>query len=114
MKRNVKSESKAAAYRQGDVMLLPIAEIPTGAKPAEHPTLALGEATGHSHVVIKGDVFVGADGKMFVRAAKGTTLRHQDRSGAIAEHRPFKVAPGCYEVRIEEEYTPEGLRRVED
>jgi len=100
--------------RQGDVMLIPIQALPPAAAARDNKTLALGEATGHSHVVIDGEVFVGEDGTLFVRAGGATRLRHQDQSGAVAEHLPLTLEPGVYEVRIEEEYTPQGLRRVED
>jgi hypothetical protein len=100
--------------RQGDVMLIPLEALPQGAVAREDQTLALGEATGHSHVVVAGEVLVGEDGTLFVRASGATRLRHQDQSGAIAEHLPLDLEPGVYEVRIEEDYSPAGLTRVED
>ena len=100
--------------RQGDVLLRPVAALPPGLKPLESRTLAYGEQTGHAHVVIDGDVFVGEDGKLYVEARHGSQLRHQDQSGAVAEHLSLTLEPGIYEVRTEEDYSPEGLRRVED
>ena len=102
-------------YRQGDVFLKKTKRTTTkNLKKREDKILAHGEATGHHHIVLDGEVFVGEDGKIFVQASEGTALRHQDQSGAVAEHAPHSLEPGIYEVSIEEEYTPEGMRRVYD
>ena len=102
-------------YRQGDVFLKKSSRKTTkGLKKREDKILAHGEATGHHHIVIDGEVFVGEDGKLYVQSTERTALRHQDASGAVAEHAPHDLEEGIYEVTIEEEYTPEGMRRVYD
>ena len=102
-------------YRQGDVLLIPVGpEIAHGLKPHTEAIVARGEATGHSHVIIDGDVLVDAEGKLFVRAKHGTELRHATEADTKADHDWFKIPPDLYEVRIEEDYTPEGLRHVVD
>jgi hypothetical protein len=105
--------------------------IPTDAKPAEKPTIAYGEVTGHHHTVIHGEVFIDSSGKLWVRPAnERCSLIHTDHKGEITQdcaivdkematerdlHLTTAIPVGHdYEVRIEEEYTPEGLRRVED
>jgi hypothetical protein len=100
-------------YRQGDVLLIRVKSLPENAK-AHRNVLAMGEATGHAHAVIDGEVLVDERGKLYVRAEPKTVLRHQTASGEDAEHLPLVLEPGLYEVRIEEEYHPEGLRKVED
>lgn len=99
--------------RQGDVLLIPT-KIGEKLKRSSTNILAHGEATGHAHRVIEGEVLVDEDGKMFVRSGEATVLRHQTKDGAVADHAPLTIPPGEWEVRIEEEYTPEELRRVED
>lgn len=99
--------------RQGDVFLRRIDKIPSK-QPAKHKTLAFGEVTGHHHEIIDGDVMVGANGQLFVRATEATRLRHQDETGAVADHAEIDVPVGDYEVTIEQEYEPEGWRRVHD
>jgi len=102
--------------RQGDVLLRKIKGLPNKAnlKPKDDNCVAYGEVTGHHHKVIDGDVFVDAKGGLYVEAAGKTCLRHQDQTGAVADHQPLNIPAGTYEIVIEEEYTPEGLRRVED
>lgn len=103
--------------RQGDVLLIPVAKVPTGAKKKEGRdanVVAYGEATGHHHVILDGTVYVGEEGKMFVVVGERGEIRHQDPSGVKADHDWLQIPAGEYEVRIEEEYTPEGLERVAD
>lgn len=104
---------KRKLIRQGDVLLIP-AKPRDGLKPHTDSTLAHGEATGHHHTVIDGEVLVDEQGRLFVRAGEATELRHATEAGTKADHDWLKIPAGLWEVRIEEEYTPEGLRRVED
>ena len=76
--------------------------------------LALGEATGHAHVLVadskdtKITLFTGVDERRFVRVEGGTaTLKHE-------EHGPIKFKPGIHEVVNQREWSPEAPRRVVD
>ncbi|MBN2118543.1 MAG: hypothetical protein JW730_18360 [Anaerolineales bacterium] len=98
-------------YRQGDVMLIP-AEVPEEAveqKTMGRIILAEGEATGHAHSMLPAYAVMLAtpDGRRFIRALMGATLEHQ-------EHAAIAVPPGNYEIRIQREYEPEGVRNVAD
>ncbi|HEX4136767.1 MAG TPA: hypothetical protein VHY84_19310 [Bryobacteraceae bacterium] len=105
--------------RQGDVLFLPIAAIPEGKRTKrDNGTVAYGEVTGHSHRLADlatADVFeVGDD--LFVRVSEdgisigakpGATFIHE-------EHGPANLMPGDYQIRIQQEYTPEAIRNVID
>lgn len=106
-------------YRQGDVLFRRIKNLPTGPrKKRENATVAYGEVTGHSHalavedreiaeVIEIGDglyVHVSAVG---LRIEGGATFVHE-------EHGPITLPVGNYEVVIQREYAPEGLRNVID
>ncbi len=104
-------------YRQGDVLLQRIDEIPDDAQPCAMTgdvILAYGEVTGHAHRLspetvkpfAKGGVW-SADAERFIRALDGAELRHEEH-GAIA------LAPGCYRVIQQREYNPQAIRNVED
>jgi hypothetical protein len=105
--------------RQGDVYLVP-AKIPASAKP-EKPlvdgyALAFGEATGHAHMLKACEaveVLTAEDGKRFVRLAEEIVMNHVHRpTGTLTtDHKPVKVAPGEYEVRIQKETQPDGVVR---
>lgn len=103
-------------YRQGDVLLVPISEIPKAAKPtaAKHRRLILaaGEATGHHHSVQETEsvslLEVPSQNELFLLVKEGDALlEHQ-------EHATITVPPGTYRVVRQREYTPEAIQRVAD
>ncbi|HEY8723470.1 MAG TPA: hypothetical protein VIL92_06375 [Gaiellaceae bacterium] len=106
-------------YRQGDVLLIPIAKIPTNAKSVKHENgrliLARGEVTGHHHSIAKqaGVELVTAEQatelRMWLTITTGepVALTHQ-------EHATIMLPPGQYERRIQREYSPEQIRNVAD
>ncbi len=103
-------------YRQGDVYFIPAA-IPAGGKKRESGTAAYGEVTGHSHRLDApsaaiAEVLECGDG-LYLRVSEeglsigGATFVHE-------EHAAISLPPGDYEIRIQREYTPEGIRNVLD
>lgn len=102
------------AYRHGDVLLVPV-EKPAGEWIAkEEFTLALGEATGHHHTLYPATEkpklsVLEVEGKCFIDVGTDYFLRHQEHS----EHR---IAPGCYQRIMEDEYDPfeKIMRKVVD
>lgn len=102
--------------RQGDVLLVPVAGTPAGARPiarvAGRLILAEGEATGHAHAVSDpgAELLDGDLEARFLRVLEegGVTLGHED-------HAPVRVPPGDYEVRLQREYKPRAVpERVRD
>lgn len=103
--------------RQGDVLLLPIRQVPDGttAVAAENGRLILvrGEATGHHHSIAMADRVAmfredGSGGGLFLAVTSApVALEHQ-------EHVALTVAPGAYEVRIQRTYQAGMARRVAD
>lgn len=99
-------------YRQGDVLIIPVRHIPktgvevTGKEPI---ILALGESTGHCHQIKnRAAVDLIEDGmRRFLRVHETALLDHE-------EHATIPIPPGEYEVIIQQEYTPQGLRNVAD
>ena len=100
--------------RQGDVLIVPVNEIPEGAKVEEGETVLVeGEVTGHAHRIRPSDLaakkamllMVGT--QMYLRALQETHIDHEDHGTNI-------LPPGDYEIRRQQEFTPEGWRRVVD
>jgi hypothetical protein len=101
-------------YRQGDVLICRVDEIPTDAKELPRAkrgvVLAEGEVTGHAHRIpsrhaklyrTEGDakfLRIGAGGK------RPVALLHE-------EHSPVTLPPGNYRVTIHREYQPGELPR---
>ena len=88
---------------QGDIKL-EVCEAPKGVKEifaGEEYTLAVGEQTGHSHIVRVKDkplgvkVFKNAEGQLFVHLEGIGTLTHE---GTGTEHGTHKLAPEWYRV----------------
>ena len=116
---------KVVVYRQGDVNLLPIDKIPSGAIQdapidGDKTVLAYGEVTGHAHVLpfIHAKQYkIGSTGNQreFIKIDKETTMRHGDlKTGSNPDHAPIKIPAGNYEKIIAREATPTGVRRVVD
>ena len=92
---------------QGDVAFVPIKEIPKGAKKVKSRILALGEATGHHHVLTEECQAYELAEQLFFKAGVGAKLMHQEHDVEI-------IAPGTYRVIRQVEYDGEEERRVMD
>jgi hypothetical protein len=98
--------------RQGDVLFVRVDRVPQGAKLEDTKTVAYGEVTGHHHTMVeldtksKAEVYTLED-QMFAKVLGDVVITHQ-------EHDHLPVAEGIYEIRIQQEYTPEDIRRVLD
>lgn len=102
---------------QGDVLFTRVPKIPKGAKCVEKPgpVIVAHSETGHHHV------FTSPEVKLFevpndpftcylqlAGPAELTHLRPHDT------HEAIMFGAGCFEVRRQREYTPEGFRMVQD
>lgn len=95
---------------QGDVMLAPITDVPAGwdEVAGSRHVLALGESTGHAHVLEGATLLRGEAGERVVVVGPDAALRHED-------HGPIAVAPGAY--RVIQQTEPDlqnGFRNVAD
>lgn len=103
---------KRPQYRQGDVLLIPVDDVPAGS--VEETTsdsrvvLAFGEVTGHAHAIdsLMAKTFQNGE-QRFLVVTDGAVLRHE-------EHSPLFLKPGAYRVQLQREYEPAGFRRVID
>lgn len=103
MKKNV--------YRQGDVLIVSVDQIPSGLKQTKRVTLALGEVTGHHHTISHGAVGFADDedglAEYFNVTDDSANLTHQ-------EHDTITIPRGTYRKVIQVEYTPGALVNVRD
>jgi len=98
------------SYRQGDILLVPIEEIPRGAKRVQPKRLIIaeGEVTGHVHELVGGKVELFEKAEVvFAKIMSAPQLQH-------AEHATQTIEPGTYRVVRQREYAPDELRRVAD
>jgi len=99
-------------YRQGDVLLHPIAALPSTAKRVtveRRIVLAEGEVTGHAHAIeATPDVeLYELEGTLYLRVLETVPLKHE-------EHAEIAVSPGTYEVKRQVEEWMDEVRRVAD
>lgn len=118
---------KREIVRQGDVLLIPVEQIPATAQevaPAKGlpPILAYGETTGHAHGLYgRAKMFrdTGASGGTYVRAEEGAQLAHGTPTDAVTiprdpDHGAIPLR-GDYEVRRQQEFPrAEAPRQVAD
>jgi len=92
---------KASQYRQGDILLESIEDLPKGDLVAEGKCiLAEGEVTGHAHIVKEGGRLYSEKGTLFlVVIARTAELVHP-------EHAAIILPRGSYVVRRQREYVP--------
>lgn len=105
---------KKQIYRQGDVLIERVDEIPAAAKPKAKDNgrviLAYGEVTGHAHRIERSDIaeLLDADRQgTYLRLAKDSAVVHE-------EHERIALPAGDYRISIQAEYTPEQIRNVAD
>ncbi len=104
------SQTRAALYRHGDVLVSALQELPATAEKQTHLVLAEGELTGHSHRIAEpgaAELFQ-SGAEMYLRViAPAATLIHQ-------EHGPITLPTGFYRVWRQREYSPREIRIVRD
>lgn len=104
---------KPKMYRQGDVLLMQIDEMPGTAKEGtpdgERIVLAYGEVTGHAHAVAAelARIFVDKETRFLHVGDDGANLVHE-------EHATIALAPGVYRIVHQREYIPNSSRFVLD
>ena len=121
---------KDRMVRAGDVLLYPIDAIPDLAYPTNDTILALGEKSGHKHLM-RGQlqVFETRDpmemetvslrkvlARKFLQILEPSLLVHENKQGKQADHKAREVKPGAYMVLREKELNPfeEMVKQVED
>lgn len=101
---------------QGDLLIIRVAVLPEGLpRLADWDGVLAHSETGHHHVIdrdvtemyrLPDEIY-----ECFIVVREPTALRHL-RSWDT--HEPIAFEPGIYRVRRQREYTPQGMRRVED
>lgn len=84
--------------RHGDVVLVPVESLPSGAKDLGHKTVAEGEITGHAHRLTTGTLYEVA-GKRYVDAGESDVITHEEHGNA-----PLS---GLYHAFIQREHDDE-------
>jgi hypothetical protein len=104
--------------RQGDVLLRKVDISTKDLKELgkDKYTLALGETSGHSHVIRGADAYGGRNGQIYVQVEKHAMLQHELVDGSwTGEHLPIEIGMGVYQVVQQREMDLlENVRLVQD
>jgi hypothetical protein len=92
-------------YRQGDILLREVKELPKNIKKLDHKVLAYGEATGHRHQVINGELYENDQKRMYLQVRVPTIIEHE-------EHDPLELPAAIYEVIRQKEYKSEDMTEL--
>lgn len=101
--------------RHGDLMLKSVKSLPKGLKEEKSKVLMTG-SHGHDHSFDNGKLYF-KDISDFVfgyLVAKDTTLFHPEHGEGKGQLKTAKIPDGVYQLRRQVEYTPDGMRQVED
>lgn len=92
----------AKRYRQGDLLFTATPELPEGLIGHASTIIAQGEATGHSHGLLQGQVLEDMQGRLFLEVSSATQVVHE-------EHHPIHLLEGFSRVIRQRKYTPEAI-----
>lgn len=102
--------SVTLSFRQGDVLLVEVDEIPDEASAEPRSgriVLAEGEATGHAHAIHERDARTFTyEGERFLLTRSKAQLVHE-------EHGPIEVPEGAWRVVIQREYEPSPATEIQ-
>lgn len=90
--------TRRTPIRHGEIMLLPMAEVPPGQSERVTSCIVGHSESGHHHVLESDEAFeqiVAANGDLFVNLLAGTPLRHRKTH---QQHRELVVPAGAWRV----------------
>lgn len=91
-------------FRQGDLLIKPVDSIPTDAKKKLDGVILYGEATGHKHQLVGGDVMTLGE-SIFLSVGSKAKIVHE-------EHNPISLMKGKYAVIRQREYASKDMTKL--
>jgi hypothetical protein len=114
--KNLKTKNqKEKVYRHGEILLRPIAKLPSGLKKADTKTIIAG-SHGNAHTISAGELFFHqADTYIFgYLKAQKTTLLHPEHGEGKSGLLKASIPDGIYELRKQQEFINNELKPVVD
>ena len=99
-------------WRQGDVVVREIAEIPRGAVLAETTEVRIASETGNPHVLRAVQVFETREARGSQQRRERYVLLDEVSTMTHPQHAPLQLSPGMYEITTVRDYAP--ARRLLD
>jgi len=109
-------------FRQGDVFIEKINELPSGLKKKKDNIVAVGESMNHAHAMFGEVDVLEKSEEVFLDVREEAELKHILLEAGIAtenwtkEHHPVTLKPGKYKVIQQQQYDPykKAAERVRD
>jgi hypothetical protein len=101
-------------WRQGDVIVREVSEIPEDATPSESNEVRISSETGHSHTLLATKVFVSKDQKRGLgqQLLQYIVVLDEPKEMVHPQHAPLELSPGRYLITTVRDYAP--MRRALD
>lgn len=96
-------------YRQGDILIEQIKELPRSLKVQKSDVIAMGDSTNLAHRIVKGQILVGR-GQMYLSVSRKTQVVHDHRKGH--GHNPIDLQKGYYKIIHQREIVWGDLERI--
>ncbi len=95
-------------FRQGDILLTEIAQLPKDLSSVENGLLVIGESSNHGHYVVGEGRVLKKGEDMYVSVHGTATLKHLkvNSKADTDEHAPIPLPKGTYQVIRQREYNP--------
>ena len=116
----MRQASLEKAFCQGDVIFVPVVEIPSDgvveAKRESGRLIVTHSETGHHHAIDSADARLFQDPRdplvayLSIDGCGAELVHHR----SVDTHESVMFPPGVWQVRRQQEHAPEGWRRVED
>ncbi len=106
---------KQKVYRHGEIALIKIAKLPKGLISVDTKVLMQG-SHGNNHCFDNGVFYPSKNGNYVFGylAANNTTLQHPEHGKGASKIKLASIPNGIYELRKQQEHTPEGLKPIID
>ena len=102
-------------YRHGEICFVKIDKLPNGLK-KENSKIIVKGSHGHDHTFDTGKLYFKKENDFVIGyfVSENTTLFHEEHGEGKGLLKKAKLPNGIYEIRKQQEYTPEGLKPVID
>ena len=107
---------KYKKYRQGDLLIMEVDEIPQGLEPSKDLLLISGSTASHDHKLTGGVVYHKEDGLLqgYFKLEKKEKVVHRTKDNKEGEHKDIELPKGIYSFYRQREYLPEGYNIIQD
>ena len=99
-------------WRQGDVIVSEVSEIPENAVRADSNEIRIASETGNPHVLRAAQIFKTRDAKGNLEAQLQYALLEEETSMTHPQHALLRLSPGVYRITTVRDYAP--ARRLLD